>query len=74
LKEKIQKMLDQRRLEMEAQKTVTSNEVQQPPKRITPIINGQQREYHCVTTVNSIEELDKFRFQVTEKKQLKNAN
>jgi hypothetical protein len=43
----------------------------QPPRKITPIINGQQREYHYRTSVKSYEELDKFRFQVYAKNKIK---
>jgi hypothetical protein len=39
-------------------------EEQLPPKNITKIIRGQKREYHLLKTVNSLEELDKFRFTV----------
>jgi hypothetical protein len=45
----------------------TSNDEPQPPSKITPIINGQQREYHYMTTVKSLDELNTVRFQVTEK-------
>jgi hypothetical protein len=44
------------------------NEVPQkhPPKKVTYKIRGQQqmREYYFLKTVKSMEELDKFRFQV----------
>ena len=40
------------------------NEVQQPAKKISQIVKGQEREYHFVKTVKSVEDLDKFRFQV----------
>jgi hypothetical protein len=47
------------------QSTSTTNELQkQPPRKLTQIINGQQRRYHYLKTVKSLDELDKFRFKV----------
>jgi hypothetical protein len=37
---------------------------QQPPRKITKNIRGLIREYHFLKTVESMEELDKFRFSV----------
>jgi hypothetical protein len=49
------------------QQATSTNELQQqPPRKMTIIVKkgGQPREYLYQTTVNSFEELDKFRFQV----------
>jgi hypothetical protein len=53
--------------EQQQSTTSTSNEPQQPPRKISQFLNGQQKEYHYLTTVNSCEELDKFRFKVNAK-------
>jgi hypothetical protein len=39
-------------------------EVQQPPREITKNVKGDIRKYNFLKTVKSMEELDKFRFQV----------
>jgi hypothetical protein len=39
---------------------------QQPPKEITQNIRGQKRDYYYLTTVKSLEQLDKFRFKVVQ--------
>jgi hypothetical protein len=54
------------------QHSMPSNELklqQQPPRKMTITVKkgGQPREYHYRTTVNSFEELDKFRFEVIKK-------
>jgi hypothetical protein len=51
------------------QQATSTNELrlpQQPPRKMTITVKkgGQPREYLYQTTVNSFEELDKFRFQV----------
>jgi hypothetical protein len=50
--------------EEQQQESPSTNELQQPPSKITQNVNGQQKEYHYRTTVKSYEELDNFRFQV----------
>jgi hypothetical protein len=46
-------------------------DVQQPPKKITRKINGQIRKYNFMKTMKSLDELDKFRFKVIPKKDIK---
>jgi hypothetical protein len=58
------RVLKKRNDEEEQQQQSTSNEPQQPPRKITQFVDGQQREYHFMKTVKSLEELDKIRFQV----------
>jgi hypothetical protein len=53
--------------EQPQQQSTTSNELQQPPRMVTQIVNGQQREYHYLKTVKSFEELDTFRIRVKAK-------
>jgi hypothetical protein len=52
------------------QQSTSTNDEPQPPKKMIQFVKGQpkQKEYHYRTTVKSYEELDKFRFQVTQKK------
>jgi hypothetical protein len=38
-----------------------------PPLNITKNVNGKDREYYYLTTVNSLEEMNEFRFKVCKK-------
>jgi hypothetical protein len=59
--------------EQQQQQSTSTKELQlqqQPPRKMTLTVikkGGQPREYHYRTTVKSFEELDKFRFEVTQK-------
>jgi hypothetical protein len=56
------------------QSMLTNGLQQQPPRKMTITVKkgGQPKEYHYQTTVNSFEELDKFRFQVFNSKIINN--
>jgi hypothetical protein len=53
---------------VEEGQSTTSNELQrQPPRKITQTVKkSPPKEYRYLTTVKSSEELDEFRFQVTQ--------
>jgi hypothetical protein len=48
----------------EDEEEAQEEEKEQPPRKMTRNIGGQKREYHFLKTVNSMEELEKFRFEV----------
>jgi hypothetical protein len=54
---------------MNRRKQTTKREVQ-PQGKMTKNIMGQQKEYLFVKSVNSMEELDKFRFKVIQIKKI----
>jgi hypothetical protein len=51
-------------IEEEEAKTLPHEQQHQPSKKITKIISGQIRKYDYLTTLKSMDELDKFRLKV----------
>jgi hypothetical protein len=52
----------------EEEKHQQTNKLQQPPRKMIKTFRGQKRDYYYLTTVKSLEQLDKFRFKVECKK------
>jgi hypothetical protein len=63
-----QQMPMSKRSSMKSQQNVNDEDEREehPQKKMTYKIRGHMREYHFLKTVKSMEELDKFRFKVSQ--------